>query len=83
MPRPTVYTLEEITEDLKGKKAYISKNRVIRKTGKRGVLRVYLGLVGTEGTLIFIPNEPNQDGKNIQKEEESEPTIVPASEIEA
>ena len=77
MPRHTVYTLEEITEDLKGKKAYISKNRIIRKNGLKGVLRVYHGLIGTEGPLIFIPN--NQDGKT-KEEIQTEGIGLPTQE---
>jgi hypothetical protein len=58
MGRQTNYILEEITEDLRGKKAYIRRNRTIRKMGKdKGFLRLYPGLAGTEGTLIFIPKE--------------------------
>jgi hypothetical protein len=77
MGRQTNYILEEITEDLRGKKAYIRRNRTIRKMGKdKGFLRLYPGLAGTEGTFIFIPKEEN-DGK---EEIQSEGTDMPAQE---
>jgi hypothetical protein len=78
MGRQTNYILEEITEDLRGKKAYIRRNRTIRKMGTKGFLRLYHGLAGTEGTFIFIPKEEN-DGKQTE-EIQSEGTDLPAQE---
>lgn len=75
MSRQTEYTLQDIPQELLGKRGIVRYGRKVINAGKRGAISVYKGLVGKEFTIIMIPDY----NETTKQQTEVEPSVEEAT----